>query len=116
MIKFRQKQGMVLVIGLIYITIAMLSCFSTLENVGVLALEQAGSIQSYKNFYFLEYKVARIEKQLIGHSFSENKFSEILVEQNIIDIQDKSTKKMIELCPDYAPEKSYLTSLAGEGN
>jgi hypothetical protein len=37
-------------------------------------------------------------------------------EQDIIDIQDKSTKKMIKLCPEYAPKSSYLTNIAGEGN
>ena len=29
--------------------------------------------------------------------------------------EDNATKKMIKLCPDFAPPKSYLTSLSGEG-
>ena len=36
-------------------------------------------------------------------------------ENEIIKIQDEATKNMAKLCPKYAPEKSYLTSLAGEG-
>jgi|TARA_B100001250_G_C19696156_1_gene742630 hypothetical protein len=36
-------------------------------------------------------------------------------EAEIIKIQDTATKKMAKLCPKYAPKKSYLTSIAGEG-
>lgn len=36
-------------------------------------------------------------------------------ESEIVKIQDESTKKMAKLCPKYAPEPSYLTSLSGEG-
>tara|TARA_B100000686_G_C16544683_1_gene839249 strand:+ start:382 stop:753 length:372 start_codon:yes stop_codon:yes gene_type:complete len=36
-------------------------------------------------------------------------------EKEIIEIQDNATKKMIKLCPDYAPDKNYLTTIAGEG-
>lgn len=32
----------------------------------------------------------------------------------IIKIQDDATKKMIKICPDYAPEETYLTGIAGE--
>lgn len=34
---------------------------------------------------------------------------------NITNIQDKATKNMIALCPQYAPSKSELTKIAGEG-
>tara|TARA_Y100001958_G_C20891866_1_gene317711 strand:- start:13 stop:399 length:387 start_codon:yes stop_codon:yes gene_type:complete len=36
-------------------------------------------------------------------------------EAEVIKIQDTATKKMAKLCPKYAPKKSYLTSIAGEG-
>ena len=36
-------------------------------------------------------------------------------ETEIVKIQDDATMKMAKLCPEYAPEPSYLTSLAGEG-
>ena len=36
-------------------------------------------------------------------------------EREIVSTQDMATKKMIRLCPDFAPEKSYLTEIAGEG-
>tara|TARA_B100000029_G_scaffold471960_1_gene512023 strand:+ start:275 stop:700 length:426 start_codon:yes stop_codon:yes gene_type:complete len=36
-------------------------------------------------------------------------------EKEIVTVQDNATKKMIKLCPDFAPPKSYLTSLSGEG-
>ena len=36
-------------------------------------------------------------------------------EKEIVRVQDMSTKKMAELCPEYAPEPSYLTKLGGEG-
>jgi len=36
-------------------------------------------------------------------------------ESEIVKIQDEATKKMAKLCPKYAPEPSYLTSLSGEG-
>ena len=36
-------------------------------------------------------------------------------ENEIIKIQDEATKKMAKLCPEYAPESSILTKLAGEG-
>ena len=35
--------------------------------------------------------------------------------EEIVKVQDTATKNMIKLCPDYAPEKSYLTKLGGEG-
>lgn len=35
-------------------------------------------------------------------------------ESEIVKIQDEATKKMAKLCPKYAPEPSYLTSLSGE--
>ena len=35
-------------------------------------------------------------------------------ESEIVKIQDDATKKMAKLCPKYAPEPSYLTSLSGE--
>ena len=36
-------------------------------------------------------------------------------ENQIISVQDQATKKMAKLCPKYAPQKSYLTTLGGEG-
>ena len=33
----------------------------------------------------------------------------------ITKIQDSVTKKMIKLCPEYAPKKTYLTKIGGEG-
>ena len=38
-----------------------------------------------------------------------------IFKDNIVRIQDTSTMKMIKLCPNYAPEPSYLTSIGGEG-
>ena len=34
---------------------------------------------------------------------------------SIVLAQDSATKKMAQLCPKYAPPKSYLTQIAGEG-
>jgi hypothetical protein len=36
-------------------------------------------------------------------------------EREITSIQDEATKKMALLCPKYAPNKSYLSNIAGEG-
>jgi hypothetical protein len=36
-------------------------------------------------------------------------------ENEIIKIQDNATKTMAKLCPEYAPEPSVLTKIAGEG-
>ena len=36
-------------------------------------------------------------------------------EKEIISIQDNATKKMVKLCKKFAPKKTYLTSLGGEG-
>jgi len=36
-------------------------------------------------------------------------------ESEIVKIQDEATKNMAKLCPKYAHEPSYLTSLSGEG-
>jgi len=36
-------------------------------------------------------------------------------EDEIVKIQDEATQNMAKMCPEYAPESSYLTSLAGEG-
>ena len=36
-------------------------------------------------------------------------------ENEIIQIQDEATKNMAKLCPEYAPEPSVLTKIAGEG-
>ena len=36
-------------------------------------------------------------------------------EREIVSVQDKATMKMARLCPKYAPKKSYLTKLGGEG-
>ena len=33
----------------------------------------------------------------------------------IIRIQDLVTKRMIKLCPEYAPDPTYISKLAGEG-
>lgn len=32
----------------------------------------------------------------------------------IIEVQDAVTKKMVSLCPNYAPKRTYLTTLGGE--
>jgi hypothetical protein len=34
----------------------------------------------------------------------------------IVKVQDYATMKMAKLCPNYAPKRTYLTSLGGEGN
>jgi hypothetical protein len=36
-------------------------------------------------------------------------------EREILKIQDKTTMNNAKLCPGYAPERTYLTSLGGEG-
>ena len=36
-------------------------------------------------------------------------------EDEIVKIQDNATKTMAKLCPEYAPEPSVLTKIAGEG-
>lgn len=36
-------------------------------------------------------------------------------ENEIINVQDQITKRLIHLCPNFAPEKSYLAKIAGEG-
>ena len=36
-------------------------------------------------------------------------------EDEIVKIQDNATKTMTKLCPEYAPEPSVLTKIAGEG-
>tara|TARA_Y100001958_G_C21244709_1_gene573982 strand:+ start:2883 stop:3278 length:396 start_codon:yes stop_codon:yes gene_type:complete len=36
-------------------------------------------------------------------------------EKEIVEIQDQATIRMSQLCPDYGPESSYLTSIGGEG-
>ena len=36
-------------------------------------------------------------------------------EREIVGTQDAATKRMAALCPAYAPKKSYLTQLGGEG-
>ena len=40
--------------------------------------------------------------------------NELLEAKEITDIQDNATKKMAMLCPKYAPESSYLSSLGKE--
>ena len=35
--------------------------------------------------------------------------------KKIVEIQDQSTKTMAKLCPKYAPQPSYLTTIGGEG-
>lgn len=35
--------------------------------------------------------------------------------EEIVKVQDTATKNMIKLCPGYAPKKTYLTKLGGEG-
>jgi len=37
-------------------------------------------------------------------------------EREIVKTQDESTMKMAKLCPEYAPERTYLTILGGEGD
>jgi len=34
----------------------------------------------------------------------------------ILKTQDAATRKMARLCPRYAPKKTYLTKIGGEGN
>jgi len=36
--------------------------------------------------------------------------------RKIVGVQDKMTKNMAKLCPKYAPKRSYLTRIGGEGN
>ena len=36
-------------------------------------------------------------------------------QKEIVSTQDKVTRRMAKLCPDYAPEPSYLTKIGGEG-
>jgi hypothetical protein len=36
-------------------------------------------------------------------------------EREIVETQDKATKNMIQLCPEFGPDPSYLTSIGGEG-
>ena len=36
-------------------------------------------------------------------------------EKEILKIQDAATKRMAKLCPKYAPKKSYLSVIGGEG-
>ena len=40
----------------------------------------------------------------------------LVFEKEITTIQDVATKRMIEVCPEYGPEKDYLTTIGGEGN
>lgn len=37
-------------------------------------------------------------------------------ENEIIEIQDQATIRMSQLCSEYAPTPSYLTTLGGEGS
>ena len=37
-------------------------------------------------------------------------------ENEIVETQDLMTKKMAALCPKYAPKRTYLTRLGGEGS
>ena len=36
-------------------------------------------------------------------------------EKEITDVQDAATKRMIAVCPEFGPKKSYLTTLGSEG-
>ena len=36
-------------------------------------------------------------------------------QSEIVAAQDDATRKMIEVCPKYAPKQTYLTSIGGEG-
>ena len=36
-------------------------------------------------------------------------------EREVVNTQDAATKKMAKLCPKFAPNKTYLTEIAGEG-
>ena len=38
----------------------------------------------------------------------------VCVEKEIVKTQDEATLRMAKICPKYAPEKSYLTSIGGE--
>lgn len=55
--------------------------------------------------------VATDEQVKIATGIDMKKFT-----QEIIAAQDKATARMATLCPDYAPEPSYLTSIAKEGS
>jgi hypothetical protein len=35
--------------------------------------------------------------------------------QEILKVQDGATQRMAKLCPEYAPPKTYLTKVGGEG-
>ena len=56
-------------------------------------------------------------KDIINNDIIEKKtgIDMMKFESEIVKIQDEATKKMAKLCPKYAPEPSYLTSLSGEG-
>ena len=34
--------------------------------------------------------------------------------KEIVQIQDETTLKMIKVCPEYAPERTYLSQIGGE--
>ena len=53
--------------------------------------------------------IASSEQIKIATNIDVSKF-----EKEITDIQDNATKKMAMLCPKYAPEPSYLSSLGKE--
>ena len=56
-------------------------------------------------------------KDIINNDIIEKKtgIDMMKFENEIIQIQDEATQNMAKLCPEYAPEPSYLTNLAGEG-
>jgi hypothetical protein len=37
----------------------------------------------------------------------------LVFEKEITTVQDAATKKMIEVCPEFGPEKDYLTTIGG---
>lgn len=56
-------------------------------------------------------------KDIINNDIIEKKtgIDMMKFENEILKIQDEVTQNMAKLCPEYAPESSYLTNLAGEG-
>ena len=56
-------------------------------------------------------------KDIINNDIIEKKtgIDMMKFEDEIVKIQDEVTKNMAKLCPNYAPEQSVLTKIAGEG-
>jgi hypothetical protein len=65
---------------------------------------------NYGTGYLWALKDIATAKQIkIAANIDIDKFT-----QEIVKIQDETTIKMIEVCPNYAPEKTYLSKIGGE--